>query len=72
VEREFRVLEAIHGYNCRSTTKPEARVPIPEPLVLCEDKIVLGTAFYVMEYLDGRIFEDVHLPTVPADQRKAM
>lgn len=72
MEREYRVLSAIHGYNRRPATKPEARVPIPEPLVLCEDKSVLGTAFYVMEFLDGRIFEDVRLPTVPPEQRKEM
>jgi aminoglycoside phosphotransferase (APT) family kinase protein len=72
VEREYRVLYAIHQYNRRSTTAAESRIPIPEPLVLCEDPEVLGTPFYVMEFLDGRIFEDVRLPEVPRKQRKEM
>ncbi|KAG8750946.1 hypothetical protein FRC14_008267, partial [Serendipita sp. 396] len=70
VEREYRVLNAIHQYNCRPSTSNEAKIPIPEPLVLCEDSSVLGTPFYVMEFLDGRIFEDVHLPEVPPEQRR--
>ncbi|KAG8795604.1 hypothetical protein FRC17_008120, partial [Serendipita sp. 399] len=70
VEREYRVLNAIHQYNCRPSTAKGARIPIPEPLVLCDNASVLGTPFYVMEYLDGRIFEDVHLPEVPSEQRR--
>lgn len=70
VEREYRILHAIHTYNCRPTVQAASRIPIPEPLVLCEDNSVLGTPFYVMEFLDGRIFEDIHLPEVPREQRR--
>lgn len=70
VEREYRVLSALHQYNSRATTAPNARIPIPEPLMLCEDASVLGTAFYIMEFLDGRIFEDVTLLEVPVKQRR--
>lgn len=70
VEREYRVLHAIYTYNKRPTTLVESRIPIPEPLVLCTDSKVVGTPFYVMEFLDGRIFEDVRLPEVPPQERK--
>jgi aminoglycoside phosphotransferase (APT) family kinase protein len=36
---------------------------------LCEDESVIGTPFYVMEFLDGRIFEDPGLPEVSAEER---
>ncbi|MFF5446618.1 phosphotransferase family protein [Streptomyces sp. NPDC012888] len=41
--REHRVIRALHG----------TAVPVPEPLLLCEDPEVLGAPFYVMEYVDG-------------------
>jgi len=56
VEREFRVLSALYQYN--QTADPSSRIPIPRPFVLCEDQAVIGTPFYVMEFLDGRIFID--------------
>ncbi|MFF2851786.1 phosphotransferase family protein [Streptomyces sp. NPDC058001] len=43
MRREHRVIEALH---------PTA-VPVPEPLLLCEDEDVLGAPFYVMEFVDG-------------------
>lgn len=43
MKREFRVISALH---------PTA-VPVPEPLLLCEDSEVLGAPFYVMEYVTG-------------------
>ncbi|KAI9205657.1 kinase-like domain-containing protein [Polychytrium aggregatum] len=49
VEREYRILHALG-------TKTD--VPVPKVYVLCEDPAVLGTPFYVMEFLDGRIFDD--------------
>jgi aminoglycoside phosphotransferase (APT) family kinase protein len=61
VEREYAVLHALHKYNLRSTTPIDKRVPVPEPYLLCEDTSIVGTPFYVMEFLDGRIFEDARL-----------
>ncbi|KAE9400654.1 APH-domain-containing protein [Gymnopus androsaceus JB14] len=61
VEREYAVLHALHKYNLRSTTPASSRVPVPEPYVLCTDTSILGTPFYVMQFLDGRIFEDARL-----------
>ncbi|KAG8929758.1 hypothetical protein FRC02_005106 [Tulasnella sp. 418] len=72
VEREYKVLKAIHDHNKRSTTHPDARVPVPEPIVLCEDTSVLGTPFYIMEFLDGRIFTDVRMPEVSMNDKREL
>ncbi|KAI0034874.1 kinase-like domain-containing protein [Vararia minispora EC-137] len=69
VEREFTVLHAIHRHNTRPTTRPEQRVPVPEPIVLCEDSSVVGTPFYIMEFLEGRIFTDTSMPEVSPKDR---
>ncbi|XWS46482.1 hypothetical protein CRYUN_Cryun14cG0071300 [Craigia yunnanensis] len=53
VEREFQVLKAL-GDN--------TKVPVPKVFCLCNDPTVIGTAFYIMEYLEGRIFLDLKLP----------
>jgi aminoglycoside phosphotransferase (APT) family kinase protein len=59
VEREFRVLAALHP----------AGLPVPRPLALEEDPGILGTPFYVMERLDGRVIGDGSLPGLdPADR----
>ncbi|KAL4733307.1 kinase-like domain-containing protein [Aspergillus similis] len=62
VEREYRILHALRDTN----------VPVPRVYVLCEDASVIGTAFYVMEFLDGRVFTDPLMPEVPARERGAM
>ncbi|MDF0599597.1 phosphotransferase family protein [Psychromarinibacter sp. C21-152] len=60
IEREFRVLQALAG----------TEVPVPEALWLEEDAQVLGTPFYVMAWLDGRVFTDSTLPGMtPAERR---
>jgi aminoglycoside phosphotransferase (APT) family kinase protein len=59
VEREFRIMRALAA----------TRVPVPRCLALCEDPSVIGSAFYVMEYVEGRIFRDPTLPTVSAAER---
>ncbi|OBZ69699.1 putative acyl-CoA dehydrogenase IBR3 [Grifola frondosa] len=70
VEREYRMLRALHKYNSNPSTPPERRVPIPEPIVLCEDTSVIGTPFYIMEFLDGRIFTDARMPEVSPEARR--
>jgi aminoglycoside phosphotransferase (APT) family kinase protein len=52
VEREFKVMRALHGSD----------VPVPEMLVLCEDEGVIGRAFYLMQFVDGRVLWDQSLP----------
>ncbi|KAG1830153.1 kinase-like domain-containing protein [Suillus variegatus] len=70
IEREYRMLSALHRYNISPTTKPEQIVPVPQPFVLCEDSGVIGTPFYIMEYLDGRIFTDTRLLELPQQDRR--
>src|SRR5581483_7197321 len=55
VEREFRILRAL------AAATP---VPVPQCLALCEDPEVIGSAFYIMEYVEGRIFRDPTLPSL--------
>jgi aminoglycoside phosphotransferase (APT) family kinase protein len=59
VEREFRIMRALAGSN----------VPVPQCLALCEDPAVIGSAFFVMEFVPGRIFLDPALPMeTPAER----
>ena len=59
IEREFRVLRALE------TTG----FPAPRALALCEDETVIGTPFYVMAYVEGRIFWDPALPELAREER---
>ena len=61
VDREFRVLQALHGSN----------VPVAEPLHLCRDESVIGSMFYLMGFVEGRIFWDPALPELDANERAA-
>src|SRR6266852_4146057 len=62
VDREFRVMRALDA----------TPVPVPRVHALCEDDSVIGSAFYVMQFLDGRIFWEQHLPEVAPSERAAM
>lgn len=44
-------------------------VPVPRTLALCEDEAVVGRAFYVMEYIDGRVLWEPALPGMNRDER---
>ncbi len=58
VDREYRAMKALAGH-----------IPVPVMRGLCEDPEVIGTSFYVMDYLEGRIFRDATLPGLsPADR----
>lgn len=71
IEREYTILRALHKHNTNPSTPYQQIVPVPEPIVLCEDSDVIGTPFYVMEFLDGRIFTDVRMLEVsPVDRRE--
>jgi aminoglycoside phosphotransferase (APT) family kinase protein len=60
VDREFRVIRAL----------AETGVPVARAYALCEDDSVIGTAFYLMEYVQGRVFWDPRLPGVERAQRR--
>lgn len=62
VDREYRVMKALEGTG----------VPVPTMRLLCEDPDVIGTAFYVMDYLDGRVFRDATLPDLAPPERAAV
>ncbi|MFZ9132366.1 MAG: phosphotransferase family protein, partial [Gemmobacter sp.] len=62
IEREFRVLSALHP----------AGLPVPRPIALCTDPAVIGTPFYLMERVEGRIFADCSLPELPRAERSAI
>jgi aminoglycoside phosphotransferase (APT) family kinase protein len=63
VDREYRVLSAL----------ADTDVPVARTWLLCEDESVIGSMFYVMEYLDGRVFWDPKLPEIDSpDERAAM
>ncbi|ESO02304.1 hypothetical protein HELRODRAFT_106578 [Helobdella robusta] len=61
IDREYLVMRALSQH----TT-----IPLPQVFCYCEDESVLGTSFYVMQYLDGIIFKDCTLPGVPADMKR--
>jgi aminoglycoside phosphotransferase (APT) family kinase protein len=61
VEREFRVMRAL----------ADTPVPVPRVHALCEDDSVIGSAFYVMQHLDGRIFWDQRLPEIANSAERA-
>ncbi|KAI1386198.1 phosphotransferase enzyme family protein [Hypoxylon trugodes] len=63
VEREHRVIAALQSTN----------VPVPRAYCLCEDAKVLGTPFYIMSFVAGRIFEDAAIPEAKSpSERKAL
>lgn len=70
IEREYTILNALHRHNVQPSTLPHQVVPVPQPIVLCEDNDVIGTPFYVMEFLDGRIFTDARMPEVDEETRR--
>jgi len=62
VEREYRIIHALENTD----------VPVPKAYCLCEDPSVVGTPFYIMEFLDGRIIIDASLPDVSPEERNEM
>ena len=46
--------------------------PFPKMFCLCEDPSVIGTKFYVMEMVEGRLFTETQLPTLTNDERRAI
>jgi aminoglycoside phosphotransferase (APT) family kinase protein len=63
VDREYRVLSALR----------DTAVPVAKTYLLCEDDSVVGSMFYIMEYLQGRVFWDPQLPEIESvAERTAM
>jgi aminoglycoside phosphotransferase (APT) family kinase protein len=62
VDREYRVISALHPTG----------FPVPRPYAFCADEAVIGTVFYVMEMVEGRILWDAALPDSAPDERRAI
>ena len=62
VDREYRVMQAL----------AQSAVPVPRVHLLCEDDAVVGSAFFVMDFVEGRSFWDPSLPGMTADERGAI
>lgn len=62
IEREYRILRALR----------HSEVPVPPALAFCEDTSLLGAAFYIMDFVPGRIFYDQRLPGMSPDERAAI
>ncbi len=62
IDREFRVISALYGQN----------FPVPRPYLYCADETIAGTEFYLMEYNDGPVLWEPHMPDATFDQRRAI
>ncbi len=61
VDREYRIITALH----------DSGVPVARSYALCQDESVIGTAFYVMDFVDGRVIWDQSMPGVSNAERTA-
>lgn len=61
VEREYRILK----------TLKDTDVPVPETHLFCEDESVIGTPFYIMERVKGRIFRNITIGEISAREERA-
>lgn len=59
IEREYHVMDALRTSD----------VPVPNVRLLCENIAIIGTPFYIMEFLEGRIFQDITLPDMTVAER---
>jgi aminoglycoside phosphotransferase (APT) family kinase protein len=62
VDREYRVITALGGTD----------VPVARTYALCTDESVIGTAFYIMDYVEGRVLWDPQLPSMEPGERAAI
>ena len=62
VDREYQVISALYA----------ADFPVPRPYVLCEDEEIVGTMFFIMEFVEGRIFWELDLPDSDPGERRAI
>uniref|UniRef100_A0A8C2H4T7 Acyl-CoA dehydrogenase family member 11 n=1 Tax=Cyprinus carpio TaxID=7962 RepID=A0A8C2H4T7_CYPCA len=62
IDREYAVQKALYSVG----------FPVPHPVLYCTDTHVIGTEFYIMEHVQGRIFRDLRLPGVSVAERTAL
>jgi aminoglycoside phosphotransferase (APT) family kinase protein len=62
IDREYRVVAALHAQG----------FPVPRPILYCSDPTIIGTEFYLVDFVEGRIFWDPALPGLAAGERAAI
>lgn len=62
IDREYRVISALYNQD----------FPVPKPYLYCEDDTIAGTAFYLMEFNDGPVVWEPHMPDATRDQRQSI
>ena len=62
VDREFKIIAALHPTG----------FPVARPRLLCEDDSIIGTTFYVMDFVEGRIYWEGTLPGLEPTERRAI
>lgn len=62
MDREYKIIHALG----------KTDVPVPKVYCLCQDPSVVGTDFYIMEFLDGRMVTEPHFPGVGSEERTEM
>ena len=62
VDREFRVISALHAQG----------FPVAAPVLYCDDAGIAGTAFYLMDHVEGRVIWEPHMPSAEAAERAAV
>ena len=62
IDREYRVMKALQG----------SGVPVPRMYAYCKDESIVGTPFYLMEFLDGRVLVDQSLSGMEPKERRAV
>ncbi len=62
VDREYRVISALR----------DTGVPVPRTYLFCQDESIIGTPFFVMEYIEGRVFTDPWLGSMTPTERGAL
>ena len=62
IDREYKVLEALYG----------SAVPVAKPILYCTDKDIIGSEFYLMEFVDGQIYWDPKLSELSLSERQGI
>jgi aminoglycoside phosphotransferase (APT) family kinase protein len=62
IDREYKIISALYPTG----------FPVAKPIALCEDEAVLGVDFYLMEFVDGKIYRETTMPDSPKSERRAV
>ena len=62
IDREYRVLQSL----------VDTEIPVATPYLICEEEEIIGSAFYLMSYIPGRIFWKPSLPTLSSNERSML